>query len=617
MMSRVAAALELRAAVVLGAAVTLIATAVPAHAAPTMDLTNLPVSGALREALKTERGMTPEQIDEFIATLARIDVYDDHTNPADEYRNDPRFAKTYWGAPYFTPSQARSVVGAEQFADYALEILDEADQLLSSFEFQALEYLRLTRRRQALIKKLDDIDRALQGTLDEAARASLEQLRPNVVGELAAVERDIQALVNGGAEGAGSISVELRQSIANSIVLQLSRIGVTPTSQEQTKLDSDNPQEWVTGLGSLRARASEGQFGLRQVIMESGYTDQQQQVLRTYLELRPDVTARGLAVNRVYARPIAQTLIDQQSGYITRPGVVQLRGVNLGTQGACGGIRSCNVVIEYTNVGARSVRFQGGPTDVTPALVPVMFEADVNVALPDFVGSVECHFKTGWTAEGRADVKDGAIIYDGDLTNKIKYDSIDEEFGGCKFDIQEGSRDSAFFHILMDMDRYYRDLHTERQQAAKQEKDAYRRSIEAELQWHQQNSQRRDRGGWFSDVFGMITGGSILQGIGAWLIGETRGFYWHTTILDTHSIDEIHVRQNYSIRNLSARERYAFDGFPLVCWTPSGPSSVQKVMKACPDAEFGNADTEVDIGEEACADTDIFGECRDEASGGT
>ncbi|AGP34216.1 hypothetical protein [Sorangium cellulosum] len=574
------------------------------------------MSPALREALKAQRGMTEEQVNNFTATLAQIAVYNDHANPTDTGRNDTSVTKVYWAAPYFTPSPARGAVGAELFADDALRILDAADQLLTSFEFQSQEYLRLTLRRKEMVDKIDQVDQALTRRPDAIARQSLEQLRPQLVDELAAVEQEILALVELGADGAAAVGTSLRRSIANSIVLQLSRIGVTPSSQEQALLDSSDPQEWVTGLAQLRARASNGQFGLRQVIVESGYTAAQLDVLRTYLELRPDVVARSLSLTKVYARPAAQAVFDAELGYITRPGVVQIRGVNLGSGGMCGGVRSCNVVVEYTNVGARSARFShGSPTDVTPSLVPVTFEADVTVAVPDFVGSIECDFKTGWTSQGRADIKDGAIIYDGDLTNKIRYDSIDDGFGGCRFDIQQGSEESAFYHILTDLDRYYSHLHTERQQAAKAEKDAYRRSIEAELQWHQANAERPERGGWFGDIFGLYYGGYIFHDIGAWFIGETRGFYWHTTMLDTHNIDEIHVQQSYNVRNLTATRRYSFDGFPLVCWTPS-PGSTEKTMKACPAEQFPEADTEANTGEEACAAMDIFGDCLDAESTG-
>jgi len=264
------------------------------------------------------------------------------------------------------------------------------------------------------------------------------------------------------------------------------------------------------------------------------------------------------------------------------------------------------VVIEYTDVGARSARFAGLGSQ-TPVMLPVSFEGDVRVAEPDFVGSIHCDFKTGWVAQGRADVKDGAIIYDGDLSNKIKYDSIDSGLGGCAFSITQGDSNSAFYHALMDIDEAYRKLHTERQQSSKAEKDAYRASIEAELQAQVNKSQNRSTGGWFNDVVKLVSGGSFISGIATFLIGETRDFYWHTTTLDTHNIDEINVTQSYDVHNVTATRKFAFDGFPLVCYTPQADGS--RLMTACADAQFSSGDDETQTGEDNCPERDIFGDC--------
>lgn len=585
-----------------------------ASAAPTMSVTNLPIDGALSAALSA-RGKTQAQIDAFFTTLSTISVYDDHKNPPAEQRSDRGKAKIFWSAPYFTPSAARATVGAEQFADHAMEVLDVADDLLDSFELQAKEFRRLQSLRKDKADKIKDVDKALLNTsIEPIERTSLESLRPILVAELAQLDRQITDLVAEGTQGASQIGLPLRQSIANSFILQMSRLGLTPTAEESGLLASTNTNEWVRGLASLRARASTGQFGLRQVIFEAGFTALQRDVLRTYLELRPDVATRGLTVQAVSVRPAAQTLLDQAGNQVVRNAVMQLRGINVANGGVCGSSASCNTVMEYTDIGARAARFLGFSTEITAILTPVTFEASVRVQEPDFVGNIFCNFKTGWTAQGRADVKDGAIIYDGDLSNKIKYDPVDNGFGGCKVDITEGDADSAFYHTLMDMDEKYRNLFSERQEAAKKEKDAYRAQIEAELARHQQNSQTRSRGGWFSDVFGMITGGSILRGVAGFLLGETRDFYWHTTTLDTRNIDELTVRQSYNIHGVTRVRKYAFDGYPLVCYTPvAGGGS--RLMKACPDAKFTDGDTEVSAGEDTCPETDILGDCIDDQSG--
>lgn len=581
-----------------------------AGATPTMSVTNLPIDQQMLNALAAQ-GKTQDQINTLLTTLSHIKVYDDHKNPVEAQLSDRTKAKIYYAAPYFTASPARGVVGAEQFADNALEIVDDADELLSSFNLLAKEFLRLQKLRADTQKKIDDIDRTLTtGNPTDLQRTSLEHLRPILVAELGQLDQQLTEIQQDGAAGAAQLSLALRHDIANAFVLQMSRLGVTPTSSEQASIASDDVNRMVTGLASVRARAAEGQYGLRQVVFEAGFNAEQTSALQTYLGLRPDVTTRGLTIQAVSARPTAQTLLAQDGSIVTRNAVMQIRGVNVANSGRCGSTQSCNVVIEYTNVGARAARFLGFASELTPVLVPVTFEASVRVTEPDFIGSISCNFKTGWVAEGRADIKDGAIIYDGDLSNKIKYDSIDSGFGGCQMAITEGDRDSAFFHALQDIDETYRRIHTEREESSKREKDAYRNSIEAELRWQQQHAQSRSRGGWFGDVFGLVFGGNFLIGFGSFLIGETRDFYWHTTTLDTHNIDAINVQQSYNIKNLTATRTFSFDGLPLVCYTPQADGS--RAMKACPESEVSNGDTEVETGDDTCAETDIFGNCLDE-----
>jgi len=579
-----------------------------AYAAPTMSPTNLPVDDQLVQGL-TAQGKTQDQIKAFLTTLSHIQVYDDHKNPPNAQRGDRTKSKIFWAAPYLTASPTRSIVGAEQFADSSLTILDDADDLLASFNLLAKEFTRLNDQLKDVNKKIGQIDAALLANPDPIKRASLEALRVTLVAERDRLTQQKADLEATGSDGAAQLGLALRHDIANAFVLQMSRLSVVATADERTKLASDDASTMVFGIASMRSRANDGQFGLRQVILEAGFNTQQRDALTTYLALRPDVSTRGLAVQNVVAHPTAQTLIGQDGTYTTRTSVMLYRGINLGSAGACGGTQSCNVVIEYTASGARDARFLGLSTERKAVLVPVTFESNVRVAEPDFVGSVHCHFVTGWTAEGRADIKDGAIIYSGDLANKIKYDLIDDPNGGCQMNIQEGDSDSAFFHALQDIDESYRRIYAERQQASKNEKDAYRAQIEAELAWQQQHSQQRRTGGWFSDVLGFVTHGSFVTGIASFLIAETRGFYWHTTTLDTHNIDPLDINQTYVIRNTTAVRKYAFDGFPLVCYTPQPDGS--RPMKACPDADFPNGDTETQTGDGTCPETDIFGNCAD------
>jgi hypothetical protein len=572
----------------------------PVFAAPNMELTTLPISPQLASQL-TSQGLSDEEIAEFFATLSQVNVYDDHTNPVDVAgRNDPSRPKTYWGAPFFAPSKTRSAVGAEQFSTYALTVLDRVNRTMESFEFPERQFSRLTHLRDGLEEQRTKALADLQKPTNTASQtANLNQLVAVLNEQLAAVNADIQALLAGADQSVNELPLGLRRSIADSVKVQLARIGIVATAQEQALIDNG---EIVSALSMMVARAGRGQFGLRQVILESGYTDKQREVLQTYLALRPDITTKGLSVTKVLALPIAQATINEDGQHEVESSTAMIRGVNIGSRGACGNTRSCNVLIEYTDIGARTSSFMPFGT---PIALPVRFAAAVRVAEPDFVGSVHCKFRTGWTATGRADVRDGAIIYDGDLTDTLHFESSSSPDSGCQVNIAEGDRNSALYHTLLAIDAEYRQLFGERVRDAKVAKDAYEQSIRTMLAQQQANSQR-PRGGLFGDLVGFIGGpfGGFLSG----LVRGVTDVFWHTTKLNTSSFDSVEITESYEIRNMTAVSQRDFDGFALVCYEQSG-GGLNGVMKACPDADVADPETETGAGEEECPVRNILDQC--------
>lgn len=586
-----------------------------AHAAPSMELTQLPISSQMEEQLENE-GFSKEYIADFVNLLGRINVYDDHTNPEPEFRDDRNKKKTFWIAPFFQASNERAAVGAEMYSDRALTIVDSIDQALSAVSLEARDFMRIQkelRETKAAIQRLEDL---IANTVDPA-EGEIEQLNDTLAvkrTQLETLKQEMRERSEAGTNKTKRFDDDLRQSLITDFLLQCSRLGITKTRTEENLLLSDDPNDWTTALMSIRQRVGWGQFGLKQIVMESSFSPRQKELLKKYLQMRQkDVVLKGLQVKSVFAVPTGQTVFTAGGKSETRSGAMMLRGVNLGSQGKCGNTRSCNVIVEYTDLGARAAssaaKFTSG---IRATLVPVAFEADVTVKQPDFVGSVECKFTTGWRAHGRADVKDGAVVYDGDLTNKIKFESLTSPGGGCKMNVIEGDQNSAHYHAIKDMHKYYTDMFAQRVQASKRDKDRYERRIRDELQRHQRASQvkKRRRGGWFSDVLNFATGG-LFGRISSFIVGQSRDFYWHTTKLNTESTDKIDFTHSYNVRNLVATQRFTFDGFPLVC-REALENGAGTQLVACDDIVTPEVvDTEAGSGEDTCTAYDFFGDCID------
>lgn len=579
-----------------------------ASAAPVMEATQLPISTQMRDRLVNE-GRTEAEIEEFARVISSLKVFPDHKNPEATGRNDVSISKIYYAAPFFQASPDRAFVGSEVYADDALKILDKVDEVLDAVSLTMVEY-------QALIEVRKTIQKNLKKALRDQVDAVGDELA-NLNAKIAMLNKakakndtELKALRDRVKAGAGELDVELRRELAIAVRTQLSKLGIVPNKREKKGLGPNGTlDELVNAMGTLRARASRGQFGVRQVIFESGLTERQKQALQIYRRLRPnDVQIRGLKSKSTFARPLGQGYYDGDGNLQQLDSMVLTRGVNIGSKGKCGSNRTCNVVLEFSALGARATRFKRQQSmTVTPVYMPVYFEADVEVSEPDFAGSVDCDFSTGWSAKGRADIMDGAVIYDGDLRNSIKYKSKSK--GGCDFKILKGSRDSAYFHTLNELKTQYLNLFFDRQKAAVAQKEAYRTRMEQSLQDHQNRARARNRGGWLSDALGFF--GGVWGRIGRFFVGESGGFYWHTTILDTENIDELKFTQSFDISNVTATQRFSYDGNSLICYTPSKVGGSAEIT-ACPDGVEQDGDNEVAIGLETCDEDEDFGDCAED-----
>jgi hypothetical protein len=164
-------------------ALALLALASPAQGAPVREKSHLPFSKEnIKELMAPPYKYTAEQVKEFTYILWEIEVFEDHANPKDaNQRHNERARKIYYGAPFLTPSAARSTVGAEQFADYALTAIQSIDTLMLTFDIQGRELERIDELMHSLSTRMVRLKKELdKPKVDPVTRASLErQLRPS------------------------------------------------------------------------------------------------------------------------------------------------------------------------------------------------------------------------------------------------------------------------------------------------------------------------------------------------------------------------------------------------------------------------------------------------------
>ncbi len=583
------------------------------HAAPVDKKDFLPIDKKTIEALQDDYDFSAEEITDFVEALNEMSFFPDHKNPSETKEiEDRKIQKTFYAAPFLAPNQDRETVGAEAFATWAITVIDETDRVAESFNYDLNKFFELTKEKKALSKQIENIveDIADPNTSPDTVE-NLKDLKKALQTRLASLDRDLRKIVDAGAEEFATLG-GLQSQIVDRLTYQFSRLGIAPTPEISTMLDSNVPRQVMRGIAELRATAANGQFGLRQVILESGLDEGHKEVFAIYRQLRPDVTVKGLGLKKLYVKPSAQ--ISKNS---LKPSVTMIRDVNRSSEspklrGECGGSRSCSVVVEYTEIGART----GALAKMGAVVLPVTFVGDARVSIPDFKGKFDCKFKNGWWAKGRADVKDGAIIYDGDTYNKIKYGSDNlQEY--CDINITEGGMDSAAWHILHDLEKFYQQMYNERVQRSEFNKSQYEAYVRSEIDRHANQSQNNGKTDYLTVVMDWARG-SIggWQALAVGIVSEARDFYWHTRIEDTSSIDTVEIHKTVSYSNVTNLVEFGFDGFPITCRKRLA-GAIDSSIVACSTRMSKDPDTETGIENQVCDEDDPFSDCQENADDST
>lgn len=587
-----------------------------AMAAPLKTTTSLPLTGNdIRSAMTTLK--TQKSAEQFTTFIKSLDVFADHQNPTTIAQMENRsIKKAFYVAPFFQASHERASVGGQEIAERAIKILTEAYELMMSFDFELMKINQLKLEVNKKTNALEKLRRNLPELTNALAIQSTMQLIANIEREIVTLNKQVETLEQQARQSIANTSTVLRQQVASQIQLRLAFLGVTATPEESALLQSAHAADLQRGLANIIARASnDGQFGFRTAIYEAGYTEQQRDWIALYRSVRPDVTVSSLATNTVYARSTALTaknaVTSDHNYFLGKDNIVSgsrmILGVNAGSQGACGNTRSCNVTMEYTWLGASMAQ-----AAVSGSIaMPVYFEADVSFVQPDFEGSVTCDFTNGFSVKGRADVKDGAIIYDGDVSNKINYAAI--ENGSCNYQIVKGDAQSAAYYTIKSLHDNYMNLKMQRAEKSRAEKDRYKEYVNKELAYHASRSQNTNFDFWSLSTWTTALG-APWGTVASFVVGAARSFYWHTRVEDSSTTEAVKFTTTIKESNVQKTERVAFNGFTLLCWKKDNAGLS---LAACPSAaqtEYQNqADTDLGKHQQLC-DIGINAECIERAA---
>jgi hypothetical protein len=532
-------------------------------ATPMSLMSSLPINEVDIKKIQTFVKNDPELVKQFLSTLTQLRVFPDHQNPSKPADiADRGKTKVFWAPPMLSASEERATVGALGVAKHALSIIDEFEKLVSVIDVDVRRVYLLNERIEEKHKRASELSKKPQEINNDLLNQSVSDQIHLLNTQVDVMEKTINRIKNDNVERLVQQPQRWIIRVVDEMVRQFSRLGVTPNPTEQEQLYSNNPTKINLALATLRARVARGQFAIQQVVLEAGLNGLQHDVFGYYLSLRPDVQIKTLPSYAIFARSAVQESVgieENADGGLPK----MIRAINQGAkEGSCGASSTCNVVMEYTEMGARWV--QGATTGVV--LMPVTFEAMVEYEKPAFKGDVKCNFQTAFVQKGRLDIRDGAFVYDRDVTDTIKHSSL--ENGTCKISMVGGDFEDAQYHLLKKIHDDYLQIRSTRAQKSNAQMNAEANHINAEIKKISEDLKRRparnDTEVLISGLVNVFATGGLSLAAAVVAIGDQ--FYWHTKILDRQVSDHVHIQDSFDFSKKLVRELRGFDAFPVVCW---------------------------------------------------
>jgi len=331
----------------------------PVRALPTSTPGMLPLTEADEQAVSNQLGLT--------GLFALTDILAKHTVYEDSENRPGATLRTYYHAPYFSADPGAARVGEQVIDRESLRLLDLFDSLLvalrvsprrlSRLEILALEYGLLVRDTTSVLDRRAVKAGALQTLAPPSAENPWQDALRAQQNELAMQLQQLPA-------------AELRR-LSDGVTAVAQHVGVVRA--EAATRDAAALLDYLT---QIRAHLAGLTYGVRRAAFISGLTQGEAELLSLYRQLRPDVSLRALPVTQLFVTPVA--MATTQAGILSDRvlGSELIRSVNRASSGVCGHLDTCSVVIEYTELGARSALL----SSVGAALMPVIFSGDVACA---------------------------------------------------------------------------------------------------------------------------------------------------------------------------------------------------------------------------------------------
>ncbi|EPX57288.1 hypothetical protein D187_007042 [Cystobacter fuscus DSM 2262] len=503
----------------------------------------------------------------FILSLG---TYQDHADPTKFY-----YSPTFRVSP--NPAGAATVVANDSAIARRSEIdtISKEISLLSTEEFMAIR-----RAYSVLTAKLQD------PKLTQQERDTINAARTKLAAEL-------EALKNRAQNNEGELPAYVLDAKYGRMA-DLFGLSGFPLSSADVKDVSVRTKQ----LGDL----SQSNGGIFSGNVYSGFTPEEIEYLKFYKQVRADlglyqVSLVKLPIQSISYFSLAETMTgsnDQQ-----RIGVPLFRSMKGSGDGSSGTYN-----FDLTLDGAE--KFSSAPP---PIVVPVGLKAQLTVRPPALRASLSCDFTTGWSVQGRTDIKDGLIIFNDDIYTSMVAKSVSETNKPCRVHVEGGDGSAAqlvYAQALVALQERFTNLYFERVSLSYNEKLTYWDKVQQDIAAHRHQGAND---GW-SSLFGSArTLGYIGTIVGAF--SNAARFYWHTNTQNIQHLNTVKFEQEIVIDQNKQINVELGTADMCLAWNPG-----LKRYLACTASEWTTSQPVEDAYSEArdsylCDENDTTPECAE------
>lgn len=479
--------------------------ALPAISLPKYDRLTLPIPRHLDEG------------DQYIAhELLKLEVYQDSEDPNLFYFVPPFHLRQ------FTRGAAGMMLNSEAIKAFA-GAKKELEKR-SNFDHDLITELR-TRVNEDEVK-VQIAEEKLEEAIEQGNVEIIGVRRDALARRTQALNRSLMLLSESedAIRGGGSLlSPGMSRGFFERALLYLAGVGVTTYYS-----GAEDPDVLTKGINKILDDISDDYGGYLSVNAYAGFTRAQLDALTTYREkYLPDIRVSLMPIESLTFFPLTEMQFDDNRAVQTKKMFLQVKGA--------GDYFGTTVVLDTSIMGSL-----GLAEHLAPFILPVGIRAILRQKLEPAEAELVCDFSNGFNINGRADIRDGLIIYDNDIINTMS--ASDDNRGSCFINYISGDPNSARFDGLRNLEAQYEALRLRRTYLSRIEKEAYFNGVLQDIQ-----NNRRPEELHYTYALQSLAGNGweslVIQGL-----ARAADFHWHTNIQNVQNISTVKFRKRISIK---------------------------------------------------------------------